>query len=316
MSDTSDNVVGSVAAQPLVSVIIATRNRPGELRAALDGLKTQKYANIEVIVVDQSATPAPLGPDYTFAVRFTAEPRGAAAARNLGLKHARGEVIVCVDDDVIIDRGTFIAEHVTAYADPAVGAVCGRCIEPSNQSARERLPRIIQVLALTIGGVYRQTDGYATNLKGANMSFRRDLLAAVGGFDERFGAPCMYEESDVAWKVRRLGFKIAYRAGAVLTHLGVPGGGQRTHKKNDCRYLAYRDRVLLFMNNMPRYVLPVFLLGNFILALRPLLRLDFASTSMGLSGLAMGVHRYIWRSKRSQLRFSGQNAPIDRKPGE
>lgn len=284
--------------QPFVSVIIATRNRPRELRAALDCLKAQAYREFEVIVVDQSDQHVPLGADYRWVTAVVGEPTGAAAARNLGLKHACGAVIIYVDDDVVIEAPNFIAAHVRAYHDPAVGAVCGRCIEVVKRRQWGGAPGIVPVLGLVTGAPESQVDCYVKNLKGANMSFRRDVLVAAGGFDERFGAPCMYEESDVAWKVQRLGFKIAYRSDAVLIHLGSPGGGQRAgDQKSNCRYLAYRDRVLLFVNNMPRYIFPLFLLGNLFLALRPMLHFDFRSTYLGLSGLTMGVRKYIWETK-------------------
>ena len=288
----------SEAPQPLVSVIIATRNRPRELRAVLDCLKTQAYREYEVIVVDQSDQHVPLGADYQWVTEVVGEPTGAAAARNLGLKHAHGAVIIYIDDDVIIEGPTFVAEHVGGYQDPAVGAVCGRCIEVVMRHKWGGAPGIVPVLCLVTGAPESQVDCDVKNLKGANMSFRRDVLVAVGGFDERFGAPCMYEESDVAGKVQGLGFKIAYRSDAVLIHLGAPGGGQRAgDQNNNCRYLAYRDRVLLFVNNMPRYTFPLFLLGNVFLALRPLLHFDFRSTYLGLSGLTMGVRKYMWETR-------------------
>jgi len=86
--------------EPLFSVIVATYGRPQLLAAALESVLAQAVSDFEVIVVDD-AGPVAVGtlPDPRVrAVRRT-ENGGPAAARNTGLRHARGRYVTFLDDD-------------------------------------------------------------------------------------------------------------------------------------------------------------------------------------------------------------------------
>jgi glycosyltransferase involved in cell wall biosynthesis len=88
---------------PLVSVILPTRDRPSILPRAIESVFGQSYANWELIVCDDSEGEGTEDVVGTFAggrVRYLpGEPSGAAAARNRGLTDARGELIAYLDDD-------------------------------------------------------------------------------------------------------------------------------------------------------------------------------------------------------------------------
>jgi glycosyltransferase involved in cell wall biosynthesis len=92
--------------EPLVTVVITTYNRPTYLRKAVETVEEQRYAPIELLVVDDhSETPASevladVSPDvHSFEIRRHAENRGANAARNTGVDAANGEYIAFLDDD-------------------------------------------------------------------------------------------------------------------------------------------------------------------------------------------------------------------------
>ncbi|MEW6248547.1 MAG: glycosyltransferase [Nitrospirota bacterium] len=104
----------------LVSVVVPTYNRPERLREALASLARQTFRDFEVIVVndggqDVSAVVAEANRDGRITYIVHDKNRGLAAARNTGLRHARGRYIAYLDDD---DR--FLPDHlevlVTALA--------------------------------------------------------------------------------------------------------------------------------------------------------------------------------------------------------
>ncbi|GMV50143.1 MAG: glycosyltransferase [Nitrospira sp.] len=115
---------------PTVSVIVPTYNRPDRLRQALDSLNRQKFQDFEVIVVnDGTASVEAVVAESDAIGRMTVvnhdHNRGLAAARNTGLRMARGTYIAYLDDDdrflpdhlstlvAFLERGT----HRVAYTD-------------------------------------------------------------------------------------------------------------------------------------------------------------------------------------------------------
>jgi len=89
---------------PAVSAIIPTRNRPELVRRAVGSALAQSFAELEVIVVvdgEHTATEKALAgiEDPRLRVVVLAESKGASQARNLGVRHARGEWIAFLDDD-------------------------------------------------------------------------------------------------------------------------------------------------------------------------------------------------------------------------
>ncbi len=121
-----------------VSVVIATKNRPEDLHATVLGLLAQSRAADELIVVDQSPdSAARCAVERAMATRgrrpgqppllhYIHEPslRGAAAARNVGIDRARGDIVVFLDDDVLLDSH-FLRAIVACYARDKVEAVSG-----------------------------------------------------------------------------------------------------------------------------------------------------------------------------------------------
>jgi len=89
------------AAQPRVSVILPTHNRPELLREALDSVFDQTCSDWEVMIVDDASTPAvTLGPqDPRVHIIRHAHAQGGAAAKNTGIEHATGEFLAYLDDD-------------------------------------------------------------------------------------------------------------------------------------------------------------------------------------------------------------------------
>jgi GT2 family glycosyltransferase len=301
--------------EPLfISVIIPTLDRPRYLSRTVADLCAQSYKNAEIIIVDQSVEPEftrPVAPCSLPVQTLRDSGRGAARARNVGILAAKGDVLLFLDDDVEIPGTDFILQHARAYTDPSVGGVCGRTIElradiRSKAASRSR-PLVYPIICLPSGDASLETQGFVNSVKGGNMSFRADILRAIGGFDERFGFPCIYEETDVALKVCNRGHRILFCPQAALHHIGAPSGGQRMHVSNaDRRFVAYRDRVLLFANNCPRWQFPLFLLGNLILAMRPLLQLRGKEASRACAGLFTGIRKYLLSGKSAQSHVEGR----------
>ncbi len=101
----------------MVSIIIPVYNEEGDIEKCLQSLSEQTYKDMEIIVVDDGSSDKTLGVLAHCKLKIVnfkllqEKHQGAGAARNLGAKHAKGEILVFVDADMTFDK-TFIANLV------------------------------------------------------------------------------------------------------------------------------------------------------------------------------------------------------------
>jgi GT2 family glycosyltransferase len=225
------------APTPSVTVVVATRERTGRLAACLDSLARLEYADYEVVVVDND----PITDDTANLIRHRAEPgiryaredrRGLAAAHNCGLQLAEGTIIAFTDDDVIVDRH-WLTEVVRAFqADTDVACVTGLILPAELQTPTQILleahgnfskgfeQRVFDL------GAHRPADPlFPFNTgqlgSGANMSFDREMLRKLGGFDPAIGAGTYARGGDdlaAFFAVITSGHRLVYQPSALVWH--------------------------------------------------------------------------------------------------
>jgi glycosyltransferase involved in cell wall biosynthesis len=193
-----------------VDVLIPTLGRPGPLRDVLDDLGRQTLPPRRVIVVDQGSDPRPAG-DWPFELVFLSQPEpGACKARNAGLREARSDWVLLLDDDVRLRPG------LISYLVRAAGAYNVEAV-----TAAVHLPGEIPVSSLP-----RPWPVFAS---GASLVSAR-ALAAAGGFDERLEGG-YGEDYEFGLRLRLAGTEVLYAPGEPVLHLKAPAGGfrERTH---------------------------------------------------------------------------------------
>ncbi len=223
-----------------VSVVVPTFKRPELLSRCLAALSQQDFdpTAYEVIIADDAASdetkqlveswlsgqmsvkvaqlqgctgveeslepnslPFLVSPSPLFRYIPVTESHGPAAARNAGWRVACGEIIAFTDDDCIPDRN-WLRAGVSAFAEGVVG-VWGQTIVPLPDN-----PTDYELNAARLG-----LGEFVT----ANCFYRRDAIAAVGGFDERFTA-AWREDSDLFFTLLERGSQFAYAPDAVVVH--------------------------------------------------------------------------------------------------
>jgi glucosyl-dolichyl phosphate glucuronosyltransferase len=195
-----------------VSVVICayTEERWNELVDAVESVQRQTWPALETILVSDHnpllLRRMRLELPGTVAIENSHE-RGLSGARNSGIAVAAGSVIAFLDDDAVAQPDWL--ERLTAdYADPLVMGV-GGLVEPSWPGGRPRsLPDEFDwVVGCTYRGV-PTTASPVRNLIGANMSFRREVFDAVGGFRSGIGRvgnrPMGCEETELCIRAARL----------------------------------------------------------------------------------------------------------------
>ena len=197
---------------PRVSVVVCSYNGARTLRDTLEGLARVHYPNFEVIVVNDGSTDSTPALAAEYDVRLiNTDNCGLSSARNTGWQAARGEIVAYIDDDAYPDPHWL---HYIAYrfmTGDWVG-VGGPNIAPPGDG------EIAQCVANAPGGPVHVlvSDLEAEHIPGCNMAFRREALAAVGGFDPRYRAAG--DDVDLCWRLQQRGGRVGFHAGAMDWH--------------------------------------------------------------------------------------------------
>lgn len=234
---------------PLVSVVVPTYRREAVLCQTVTSLLDQSYDAWELLIVDQTPEHAP----ETVALLRALPSRARwirlrrpnlPAARNVGAREARGAVVLYVDDDILPFPG-LIEAHLRHYGDATVGGVAGRIVAPDGR----KFPLDPRYFTSPTPWLYLRFDQDWKGLDvpvapGANMSFRRELILRLGGFDERLVGSMTFEDTDFSLRVRAASYRIVFDADAAIVHPLADGGGcenPRQGPAEDRSMRFYRD---------------------------------------------------------------------------
>lgn len=254
---------------PFLSIIIPTYGREETLCETIANVLQQDYPHYEVLVIDQTRKHQPETQQYLdqlasdekirlFQVNWASLP----GARNYGVRRAKGEVVLFLDDDVQLPSG-FLTAHAQNYVEhPEVGAVAGRVFD--RMKLADAIPGLqIEYLppqAMDPGIAWYHIDLVHTTqpqqvltARGCNMSFRREIFDRYGvWFDERFRGSAVREESDFCLRIRRTGLKIWYDPASNLIHLGEETGGCHDISTRSLQYQItfYHNHFLMALKNL------------------------------------------------------------------
>lgn len=190
---TSDHSVSVNAALPMVSVIIPVYNGGESIRRCLNSLQRIDYAEqlFEVIVVDDGSMDETTswltqkGWPSQFKIICHNENRGRSQARNTGIRTARGDILIFLDGDMVVEP-TFVAEHVKVMRSDDVVAVTG-AMYADPALPRTKLSRyLFEYTGRGAKQIGEQTALPFHYLLTGNMSIKKHILDEIGLFDESF----------------------------------------------------------------------------------------------------------------------------------
>ena len=207
-------MMGDTQNAPRLSVVIPTRNRCMRLAETLRRLHALPDRSFEIIVVDNASTDQTKtlakqfpGVDWCFEAR-----NHGAAARNLGVQRARGEVILMLDDDSWPEPGV-IDRLITAFdCDANLGAVVCRVLLADDPSRHD-------------------AGGAAGVIVNCGAAVRRSAFLETGGYPSSFDY--YVEEYDLCCKLLHAGWHIDMAGDLVIYH-------QRTQQNRDPAAMIYR----------------------------------------------------------------------------
>ncbi len=223
---------------PSISVVVVSYGRTDTLLDAVDDLLAQDYEHFDVTVVDQNPTvnerlaAKSKSSDGRLQV-LRLDPPHMCVARNVGIRETRGDIVIFVDDDIRC-APDLIRSYVSSFTNDQIGGV-GGWIDAD-------IPEFI----------WHPPEGPVRAAIGCNMTFRRDVLEQVGGFDTNLQPPATYgDEIELAARVKRAGFTIYSAPTARVFHRVDSKGGLRNRNNPIFWQALTTNHVLVFLQSRP-----------------------------------------------------------------
>lgn len=251
----------------MISVIILTFNSVKFIKPCLDSILSQKADKIEIIVVDNGSKDGSIifikenYPQISLIEnRFNL---GAAKARNQGIEIAKGEWILSLDCDVVLDKDFFYnINNALKDLSPEVGSIQPKILASGK--------KIIYSAGISISFLRRFHDigrgqkdlgqfdkaAYIFGACSAAALYSKAMLNEIkqeaGWFDESFFF--LFEDVDLSWRAQKKRYKAIFCPNAVCCHYG---NSSETPQKIR-QYLCLRNRyyVLLKNDSLKNYILP------------------------------------------------------------
>jgi GT2 family glycosyltransferase len=297
---------------PLVSINLLTYNAERYIEACLNSVFNQTYPHLEILIIDNASTDGTVDYLKNFWKQYTQierqapqlsrwqnKPRlkiifnqkniGFAAGHNQGIKASKGEFILCLNQDVVLDND-FIRNAVEIFKqDHKVAAVQGKLLRwqvgysVPHKFVDYKVSPIIDTIGLAIlknrriinRGQGEVDQGQFEKMEeifgadGAAPIYRREALEdikipvlgrAEGDgeyFDEDFF--CYKEDVDLAWRLRLYGWKSIYQPVSIAWHARTAGDSATTNYfaiirerlkiSKFAKYLAFKNQRLMQLKN-------------------------------------------------------------------
>jgi len=199
---------------PLVTIIVATFNEEKDIRRTMDALISLTYQNKEILIIDDASTdhtPQIIEQEYmgkySF-VKLMKQPinRGVGAARNVGIRAAKGEILIILNADVSLPSN-FIESILCHYRSGAAYVLVAN-----------RVSNFDYVFPRYIEAQYHYLYDNASWINWTEgFSCKREAGLAVGGFPEIPGATG--EDAVFGENLEKAGFRKIIDPGIVVTHV-------------------------------------------------------------------------------------------------
>jgi GT2 family glycosyltransferase/glycosyltransferase involved in cell wall biosynthesis len=259
-----ESICFPVHKQVEVSIIIPVFNQFQYTQACLASLQTvEDPVPFEVIVVDDCSTDetARLVSQMDGVVYLRNETNsGFITSCNRGAKKARGKYLVFLNNDTIVTKGWLTTLLNTFVEEPEAGIVGSKLVYPDGRLQEAGCITWCDASGWNYGkfddpkkpeyNYLREVDYCSA----AALMIPKALFQGVGGFDLRY-APAYYEDTDLAFKVRRDGYKVLYQPLSEIIHYeGATGGtdiSSGTKKHQDINRLTFVENWAIELAERP-----------------------------------------------------------------
>ena len=256
---------GLETGRPRISVIVRSYNRLPALAELLEALLAQDHDSFEIVVIEQ--TPVRAREDMARIDGLARDPRvhllrhpplGGPRARNVGVRSARGELLVFIDDDDLPASTDWLRRHEANFTDPRCLGVTGQFVDdgPPYVNMAKARRQVLSFNLLKWQRVYTRTDQRkrVESLMGGNAAIPRRTLERFGLWDE---CTPIEDEPSLAYRIHAGKHHDEYLlfdpAPKMIRRLDVPGGMAKRMMSGP----VYAQRVFTFLHNIIGHYFPI-----------------------------------------------------------
>jgi len=239
---------------PRVSIIIPNWNGAHHLPVCLDSLRSQSFTDLETIVVDNASHDTSLEvlkryPELT----ILAQRRnlGFTGACNVGLRAARGEIQILLNNDTETHPAWVSTVVATFDEHPEAGIVASKMLLFDQRDVLHTAGDYVTPDGMAHNrGVWHKDLGqydrrvYVFSACGGSSAYRREMLDQIGLLDGDFFFS--FEDVDLAWRAQLAGWRCVFNPDAVVYHKLKASGGGRT-----ASFYDGRNRIYTLVKNYP-----------------------------------------------------------------
>jgi GT2 family glycosyltransferase len=276
--------------QPLISVIILNHNGREFLKPCLDSVLVCTYQNFEIVIVDNASFDDSVSfvkSNYSIGERLTIitekENRGVPGGRNIGFKHSRGDYIVFLDNDAVVDKNWIEGFLEVFFQDEKIAVAQAKLLSMLEKDRFDHAGDFLTPFgflversngAKDIGQFDKVEDIF--NAKGAATMIRSRVFRQLGMYDDSY---FMYlEETDFCWRAWLSGYRVVFAPKSIVWHAySTPLKDEKKYYSNYViRYYGCRNYLITALKNagslrlvkMLFFQLPSFLILALLFCLR------------------------------------------------
>ena len=240
-----------VCGEPLVSIIIPNKDQSEALKKCLDSIREKtSYRNYEIIIVENNSEEPET---FAFYKKIAGEKIKVvtwegefnySAINNFGVRHARGDYLLLLNNDVEIINGDWLTEMLSHCQRKEVGIVGAKLYYPDNTIQHAGIIIGIGGVAGSVFvGLPRAFSGYLhkasiqldlSAVTAACMLVKRSVFEQVGGLEEKLKVA--FNDVDFCLRVREKGYLVVYDPYAELYHYESKTRGAEDTKEKIRRF--------------------------------------------------------------------------------
>lgn len=286
-----------MAFQPKISIIVIATHQKEILFQTLKRLGQLTHPDYEIVIISRGQHL-----DDTAFLNCNGRlrwhllgPNDSISPRNRGVQLARGEILLFCDD-AIIPTQQWLQAHERNYSDPTIGGVAGKIVENKGEIQTPNVGKINRLTGHLVENFHSNTRAIVDFGNGCNLSFRKEVLLKVNGFDSRFLGSGLLEDVDTCLRIKAIGYKLIFEPAASLIHLQPKAISYRADFLPRRYYWYGHNSSLLFCKNFDYPVAPIYLACRMLeLTSASLKYRQFAILKRGIQGMWHGYRSYRLR---------------------